>query len=182
LTLLERRWALDLLSAFAPEAKHKDSHEDSHKDSCAAPVEARGLSPLPGEVDYLAMFDRMRERATWLAALGLRAALWLVALAPVWQRGQMRSLSRLSSQGRALKLAELLTHRSFVVRELTLLLKLCASMALFAAPGVRARSAYDDVHESPANQSGLRRKGRSLQIVAAGPSAEVEAQPTRTSA
>lgn len=156
MTRFERRWAADLLSAFAPESA-LDSERSGHK--------SIGLSPLPGEVDYLAMFDRMRAGATRLAALGLRAALWIVALAPVWQRGVPRSLSALSVQERATKLGELLVHRSFIVRELTLLLKLCASMALFASKSVRARSAYDDVSTAPANQSGLQRKQGALRVL-----------------
>lgn len=146
MTAFERRWAVDLLSAFAPEG-------------------GAGLAPLPGEVDYLAMLQRMRRGATKLAALGLRAALWVVAFAPLWQRGQLQTLSALSSQARAGTLAELLVHRSFLVRELTLLLKLCASMALFASKSVRARSAYDDVSEAPANKSGLRRKHGALVVL-----------------
>jgi hypothetical protein len=58
------------------------------------------------------------------------------------------------------------------------LLKLCAAMALFAAPSVRARSAYDDVHDAPANQSGLRRK-HALVVVHDPPLA---AEQRRTSA
>jgi hypothetical protein len=146
LTAFERRWAVDLLSAFAPEG-------------------GRGLSPLPGEVDYLAMFDRMSRGATRLAALGLRAALWIVAFAPLWQRGKLQTLSASSMQARAGVLATLLVHRNFIVRELTLLLKLCASMALFASQSVRARSAYDDVSDAPANKSGLRRKQGALVVL-----------------
>jgi hypothetical protein len=160
LTPLERRWAGDLLRAFAPETT-----ED-------------GLAPLPGEVDYLATFDRMRVRATKLAALGLRAAVWLLALTPLWQRGRFATLSALPVQARADKLAELLTHRVFVVRELALLLKLCAAMALFASPAVRARSAYDDVHGAPTNQSGLRRKPAALVVL----HDDDRAEPRRTSA
>jgi hypothetical protein len=146
----ERKWAVDLLSAFAPDsssAPNRSSHG-----------EQKVLAPFPGEVDYLATFVRMRHGATRLAAFGLRAALWIIALAPLWQRGKLQTLSTLSIGARSQALAALLAHRSLVVRELALLLKLTAAMALFAAPAVRARSAYDDVHDSPANQSGLRVK------------------------
>jgi hypothetical protein len=162
LTPLERRWAVDLLRAFAPETT------------------GEGLVPLPGEVDYLATFDRMRARATRLAALGLRAAVWLIALTPLWQRGRFATMSALPVQARAEKLAELLAHRLFIVRELALLLKLCAAMALFASPSVRARSAYDDVHDAPANQSGLRRKPAALVVLQ--DHAQDNAKSRRTSA
>ncbi len=139
MTALERRWAVDLLSAFAP-------------------VGGTGLAPLEGEVDYLGVLETMRRRATRLAALGLRAAIWLLALAPLWHRRSLRTISALPQVARAALLSELLVHRAFVVRELSLLLKLCASMALLGTLSVRARSGYDDVHGAPTNQSGLRRK------------------------
>lgn len=159
MTPLERRWVRDLLGAFAPE------RTDPLDPSGAAAAGTRGLAPLPGEVDYLGVFERMRARATRLAGLGLRAALWLVALAPVWRRGRLHTLSALPVHARAAELAALLVHRSFVVRELTLLLKLCAAMALLAAPGVRARSAYDDIHGAPANESGVRKKHGALVVL-----------------
>lgn len=162
MTPFERRWAVDLLRAFAPETS------------------SEGLSPLPGEVDYLATFDRMRVRATKLASLGLRAAVWIIALTPLWQRGRLATMSTLSIEARAEKLAELLAHRAFIVRELTLLLKLCAAMALFAVPSVRARSAYDDAHDAPANQSGLRRKH--ALVVLHEPATGDGEEPRRTSA
>jgi hypothetical protein len=144
-TAFERRWAVDLLSAFAPTG-------------------STGLSPLEAEVDYLAVIETMRRRATRLAALGLRAAIWLLALAPIWHRRSLRTISALPASARASLLSELLVHRAFVVRELSLLLKLCASMALLGTRSVRARSGYDDVHDAPANQSGLRKK-RALDVL-----------------
>lgn len=169
----ERKWAVDLLSAFAP-----DSSFAPDADTTAA---QRVLAPLPGEVDYLAMFMRMRVGATKLAALGLRAALWIVALAPLWQRGRLQTMSTLPIAARSAALSALLAHRSLIVRELALLLKLCAAMALFAAPGVRARSAYDDVNESPSNQSGLRLKHGARGLVVISEPSSTEAAEARTS-
>lgn len=167
MTGFERKWAVDLLSAFAPDS--------SFAPNGGSTGEQKVLAPLPGEVDYLATFDRMRRGATRLAAFGLRAALWIIALAPLWQRGRLQTLSTLSTGARSIELAALLAHRSLIVRELALLLKLTAAMALFASPTVRARSAYDDVHDSPANQSGLRIKHgvRGLVVIADQP-AELE--------
>lgn len=126
-----------------------------------------GLAPLEGEVDYLGVLETMRRRATRLAALGLRAAIWLLALAPIWTGRSLRTISGLPRAARASLLSELLVHRAFAVRELSLLLKLCASMALLGTRSVRARSGYDDVHRAPANESGLRKKPgvRSLDVV-----------------
>jgi len=142
----ERKWAADLLGAFAPES------------SGSAPGVASFLAPRPGEVDYLATFDLMRRRGTRLAAIGLRLAVWVLALAPMWHQRALRSVSSLSTQQRSELLSRMLVHPRFIARELALLLKLCASMALLGVPSVRARSGYDDIHAAPSNQSGLRRR------------------------
>lgn len=120
----ERRWAQALLEAFAPPG-------------------AGGLAPQAGEVDYVAGFQRMLASFTWRAALGLRAALWIGALAPLWMWGRLRSVTKLSVDRRTRLLRELLAHRLFLVRELAFLLKTAASFALLGTPSVRARSNYD---------------------------------------
>lgn len=133
------KWASVVLSAFAP------------------PSEV-GLSPLPGEVDYAGAFRRLVRGSTALAACGLVAAVWLVALAPVWMLGRMMTFAQLDPSQRAVLLGQLLRHRVFAVRELTLLLKLGAALALLGAPSVRARSGYDNVQLRATTESGLRRK------------------------
>lgn len=120
----ERRWARQLLGAFAPGG-------------------GPGLAPIEGEVDYVGALGRMMRGATPLAALGMRLALWLVALAPFWLWGRLTTVTRLAADRRTELLCQLLCHRAFAVRELTLLLKLCAAMALLGTPTVRARSGYD---------------------------------------
>ena len=133
----ERRWARHLLAAFAP-------------------GEGPGLAPLPGEVDYVATFARMYREATPLAALGLRLALWIAALAPLWLWGKLATISKVAVERRPQLLRELLVHRAFAVRELSLLLKLTASMALLGTPSVRARSGYDHVQAASKIESGVR--------------------------
>jgi hypothetical protein len=132
----ERRWARSLLSGFAP-------------------VGGPGLAPLRDEVDYEGVLVRMMREATPLAALGLRAAVWVGALAPLWLWGKLSTISKLAHERRPDLLRALLGHRVFVVRELALLLKLCAAMALLGTPSVRMRSGYDHVKAAKA-ESGLR--------------------------
>lgn len=136
---LERRWVAQLLDAFAPSG-------------------GPGLAPLPNEVDYVGAFARMLRHATPLAACGMRVALWMAALAPLWLWGRLSTVSKLASERRSELLRELLSHRAFAVRELTLLLKLAASMALLGTPSVRARSGYDSVQASSTTESGMRVK------------------------
>jgi hypothetical protein len=150
MTLLafERRWAEALLAAFAPAGT--------------------GLHPHPGErIDFAGAFRSIAGRATRRAALGFRLGLWLAALAPLWHWRRFATVSRLPSPRRTELLRSLLAHRSFVVRELTLLLKMVASFALLAHPGVRSRSGYDEGVRSPwplhpadeeVAESGTRRK------------------------
>jgi hypothetical protein len=144
----ERRWVHAVLEAFAP-------------------PDAEGLAPRAGEVDFVSAFERMVRSCTWQAALGTRLALWMAALAPLWMGGRLCSVVRLRMKGRTSLVRALLGHRSFVVRELTTLLKMAASLALLGNAHVRARSGYDrdvpDVwgaHTDPeeAWESGTRRK------------------------
>lgn len=120
----EKRWAQALLEAFAP------------------PGEA-GLSPTEGEVDYVAGFERMMRSFTPRAALGLRAALWIAALSPLWMWGKLGGVTRMPIARRSELINALLAHSSFLVRELAFLLKTSASFALLGTPTVRARSNYD---------------------------------------
>ena len=74
----ERRWAQHLLAAFAPAGL------------------GRGALAAPDEVDYLGVLARMRAKATPLAALGLRLAVWIAALAPLWLWGKLATISTLA--------------------------------------------------------------------------------------
>jgi hypothetical protein len=133
----ERRWARALLAAFAPTG-------------------GPGLAPAPEEVDYVGVLGRMMREASPVAALGLRLALWMAALAPLWLWGKVATISKLAHERRPELLRELLGHKLFAVRELSLLLKLCAAMALLGTPSVRARSGYDHVQAPGVIESGLR--------------------------
>jgi hypothetical protein len=132
----EKRWATHLLAGFAP-------------------TNGPGLAPRRGEVDYAGVVLRMMREATPLAALGMRVAIWIAALAPLWLWGKLATVSKLAVERHPDLLRELLGHRLFVVRELTMLLKLCAAMALLGAPSVRQRSGYDHVQASAKVESGL---------------------------
>jgi hypothetical protein len=149
----ERRWAQHLLAAFAPASS------------------GEGLSPRPGEVDYLGVLARMRAKASPLAALGLRLAIWIAALAPLWLWGKVTTISALAIERRPELLRELLGHRTFAVRELTMLLKLCAAMALLGTPSVRERSGYDTLDAARAG-------GRARLPIAAHSSAPPPPSPT----
>lgn len=152
MTRWELGWAIDVLGAFAPAES------------------SAGLAPLPGEVDYLTTMRRMLQYSTPLAGLGLRFALWMVVFAPVWLLGRGVTFSKLALRERVELLSRLLRHTSFVVRELSLLLKLTAAMALLGTPSVRARSGYDGVQPQAAQLATLRSPRAPLSLTALGPS------------
>ena len=122
---MERRWALEILEAFAPEQSDAD-----------------GFAPRPGEVDYLLAYDTFREQATPLAATGVRAAVWLLYFSPSALGDGARSLSDLEPQARSVVLDELSRHRVFALREATFLLKMIACLALFEVPRLRELSGH----------------------------------------
>lgn len=120
----EQRWVRAILGSFAPEG-------------------TEGLSPRPGEVDYVAAFAAFLVGAAPLARIGLRLALWLVALSPVFMRRGFTTFLGVAEPERPRLLAELLDHPAYPVREGTFLLKTVACLALFRSDAVRARSRYD---------------------------------------
>ncbi|HKU42639.1 MAG TPA: hypothetical protein VJR89_30985 [Polyangiales bacterium] len=128
MTRWERSWVVDVLAAFAPSS-----------------LDVRALAPRDGEVDYLRTWRRMLQGATPLARLGMRVALCMVALAPLWLLGRFATFSKLARSERTEVLSRLLRHTSHFVRELALLLKFSAAVALLGTPSVRARSGYDNV-------------------------------------
>jgi hypothetical protein len=76
----------------------------------------------------------------------MRLALTFCALSPLWLAGRLRRFNSLGGAERAALLDRLLHHRIWMIAELTLLLKLCACMALFRSTTLRERSQYDS-HE-----------------------------------
>jgi len=134
MTRWEQSWAAEVLAAFAPSSEAR-LNSLPRTDT---------LAPHDGEVDYERTWLRMLEGSTPLAALGLRFALWMVALAPFWLWGRFATFSRLARAERTELLSRLLRHGSHVVRELSLLLKFAAAVALLGTPSVRARSGYDN--------------------------------------
>ena len=150
MTRIEQLWTSDVLTAFTQD-------------------EVQGLTPSPGEVDYLRAFRKMRNGSTALCAFGLRVAIWMVAFAPLWLLGRFATFSALARSERTQLLSRLLAHKSFAVRDLTLLLKLTAAMAIFGTASIRTRTGHDA--DSPARAEHDAR--RQLTVL------QVEAEPSR---
>jgi len=102
-----------------------------------------GFRMREGDVDYLDGLARFMRAAGVKARLGVRFAFFLAVTAPLWLGGKMSGFSSLSRSERGELLNRMSSHRVFIVRELSLLLKLIACMALFRSTEARERSGYD---------------------------------------
>jgi hypothetical protein len=119
----ERKWAVLVLSSFA------GANE--------------GFTVRQDEVDYLAGLQIFLRAGSEKAGLGVRVAIAMAMIAPLWAWGRFCTMRSLSATERSELLAALLKHRFFAVRELCLLLKVIACMAIFRSMSALARSGYD---------------------------------------
>ena len=120
LTKLERRWARSALGTMFPS----------------------GVDPrVPGAdvVDAGESLADVCRAVPARVALGIRAAVWIIALAPVFVLFRLRTLSGLDAAARERVVLTLLSSRLYFVRQLTLLLKAFGALIFVAAPGVRAK-------------------------------------------
>ncbi len=70
-------------------------------------------------------------------ALGLRAAVWLVTLSPLLIAFRFSTLGALAQDDREKIILAMLSHRSYLLRQLALLLKAFGALMFVSAPGVR---------------------------------------------
>ena len=157
LTAIERRQAVAILEAFAPprpSAQGDGKHDESVAESGERPV--RCLAPREGEVDYLDSMLRMLQACNGRARLGVRLILFVAMFAPFWMLGRFRTMATMPLDDRCTIVQRLLRHRVFFIRELMMLLKIGASMALLGTPSIRARSGYDRREEKLAAAKNVR--------------------------
>ena len=73
------------------------------------------------------------------AVIALRAAIWIVALAPLFVIGKLATIGRLSAADRERVIGLLMASRTYFVRQLVMVLKTTGALLYAAAPTVRAR-------------------------------------------
>ncbi|QQR89848.1 MAG: hypothetical protein IPJ88_17010 [Myxococcales bacterium] len=154
----EKRWAQAILEAFAPK---RDGLWGAGIQRC----------------DFLNAFATISQSSTPKARLGLRVALWMVALAPLWTGTRFCTMAKLPLQARTELLEGLISSKHFVVRELTTLLKLVSTMAMFSVSELRLASGYEKertLYDSAEEISGTRPSRRNLPVVHDAPDAEHE--------
>ncbi|UJR80888.1 hypothetical protein [Sandaracinus amylolyticus] len=118
-------WAALVLSSFAPAD------------------DAGGLVKSGDDIDWGAAWSRFTSTMSAKGRLGAYAGLVICIFAPLLAMGRFATIARVSIEERARALDVLLAHRSFAIRELTLLLKIVACMAIFRSSAARERSGYD---------------------------------------
>jgi hypothetical protein len=104
---------------------------------------AGGLGLRAGEVDFVRGALAMYAASGPFGQIGMRAALVIAMLSPVFILGRLASFATLAPAERSDVLARVCSHRSFVLRGVGVLLKLAASMSMFRVASVRLRTNHD---------------------------------------
>jgi hypothetical protein len=119
LTRTERDWAFAALGAIYP---------------------SRASATLPVGICDLALADYLRDlfaSIPLMAALGLRAAIWVVALAPPFVMRRMVTVVGLADDERRALLERLLGSPSYAVRQLVMALKAVGGLFFGGAASVK---------------------------------------------
>jgi hypothetical protein len=119
LTRWETRWAVAALGAIFP----KNAHDKI----------ALGVADLDVEGYLRDLLGRVSLRV----ALGLHAAIWIVALAPLFVIGRWATIASLPPDARETVVARLSSSPIYVVRQLTMLLKTLGAILFTGEPAVR---------------------------------------------
>lgn len=120
LTGIENRWAEAAMGAIFP-----GSREEGLTDIRAMDVRGflgRVVSSVPSKV-----------------ALGLRLAVWIVALAPLFVLGRLATITSLAQADRERVVAALVMSRNYALRSLVMILKTMGALLYAGDDAVRAR-------------------------------------------
>jgi hypothetical protein len=120
LTGIENAWAEAALTAIFP-----GSSED-------------GLAGI-GSMDVRGYLRDAMRRMPLKAAVGLRVAVWVVALAPLLVLGRLATIARLGAADRERVVARLVSSGSYAVRSLVLVLKTMGALLYAGDDAVRSR-------------------------------------------
>jgi hypothetical protein len=120
LTKLETTWAEAAMGAIFPGSREA------------------GLADIRG-MDLRGFLSQVVTTVPFQAALGLRLAIWIVALAPLFVLGRFATVVGLDQAGREQLIVRLLAHRSYALRSLVLILKTIGALLYAGDDAVRAR-------------------------------------------
>jgi hypothetical protein len=91
------------------------------------------------EMDLRGFLAQVMKTVPLQAAFGLRLAVWIVALAPVFIVGRLATIARLDQKDRERVIATLLANRHYAVRSIVLILKTIGALLFAGNDAVRAR-------------------------------------------
>jgi hypothetical protein len=120
LTKLETTWAEAAMGAIFP----------GSSDTGLGDIRAMDLRGFLSQVMLTVPFQ---------AALGLRLAVWIVALAPLLVLGRFKTIMGLDQAGREDLIARLLANRVYAIRSLVMILKTIGALLYAGDDAVRAR-------------------------------------------
>ena len=120
LTKLETTWAEAAMGAIFPGSRDA------------------GLADIRG-MDLRGFLSQVMSTVPFQAALGLRLAIWIVALAPLLVLGRFTTVVGLDRAAREDLIARLLANRSYALRSLVLILKTIGALLYAGDDAVRAR-------------------------------------------
>jgi hypothetical protein len=120
LSRVESRWAEAAMEAIFPGSSEM------------------GLTDI-GTMDVGGFLRDLMRDVPWKAALGVRLAIWLVALAPLFVVRRLATITQLGRADRERVVASLVASESYAIRSLVLVLKAVGALLYAADRGVRAR-------------------------------------------
>jgi hypothetical protein len=120
LTRFESRWAEASMQAIFPGSRDM------------------GLSDIRA-MNVDGFLRELMSELPWRAAIGLRLAVWLVALAPFFLMRRLVTIARLGPDDRERIVARLVSSKSYAIRSLVLVLKALGALLYAADDGVRTR-------------------------------------------
>lgn len=120
MTKTEVRWARAAFGAIFPKGAH-----------------ARFTTGIT-DLDVEGFLVDVRSRAPFKAAFGLRVAVWVCALAPVFVLGKLATIASLDQPSREAVMTKLLVSPNYAVRQLVIFLKTIGALLWASAPAVRA--------------------------------------------
>ncbi|WP_394838555.1 hypothetical protein LVJ94_16780 [Pendulispora rubella] len=143
LTRMEMRWAYAVFGAIFP--------------SGASERLPLGICDLDLET-YL---TQIRSRAPYRSALGLRVAIWVIALAPMFVLYRACTIMSLDTASRETLLKKMLASPVYVVRQLVMLLKAVGAVLYAGTPSVNQAilaTSHPELNQSGTRLIGIGRK------------------------
>ena len=120
LTGIENRWAEAAMGAIFPGSREE------------------GLTDIRA-MDVRGFLGRVVASVPSKVALGLRLAVWIVALAPLFVLGRLATITSLAQADRERVVAALVMSRNYALRSLVMILKTMGALLYAGDDGVRAR-------------------------------------------